>query len=165
MHARLHATPRRCGQRRKAARLGVSLTELFMKQNRLINRKVLEISNIDIDFGPQREHLQKQFKHLYALAAETDPSFLGAVKAQEIKQLKGLDHLEKRLLKAQKRKLKDHVNRLVALHSELFPGGSLQERSRNFSEFYLEMAPPWSAALSGCFDPLGAEFSVITYSS
>ncbi len=150
-------------QRRKAARLGVGPAELFMEQNRLINKKVREISNIDIDFGPQREYLQKQFKHLYSLAAETDPSFLGAVKAQEIKQLKGLDRLEKRLLKAQKRKLKDQVSRLVALQSELFPGGSLQERSRNFAEFYLETAPEWSAGLLGCFDPLGAEFSVITY--
>ena len=150
-------------QRRKAARLGVGPAELFMEQNRLINKKVREISNIDIDFGPQREHLQKQFKHLYSLAAETDPSFLGAVKAQEIKQLKGLDRLEKRLLKAQKRKLKDQVSRLVALQSELFPGGSLQERSRNFAEFYLETAPEWSSGLLGCFDPLGAEFSVITY--
>jgi len=150
-------------QRRKAARLGVGLSELFLEQNRLINKKVREISNIDIDLGPQREQLQKQFKHLYTLAAETDPSFLGAVKAQEVKQLRGLDRLEKRLLKAQKRKLKDQVSRLVALQSQLFPGGSLQERNRNFAEFYLETAPEWSSGLMECFNPLGSEFSVITY--
>jgi len=46
---------------------------------------------------------------MYRIAEETDKSFFGAVKAQEVKQKKGLDVLEKRLLKAQKKKLKDHV--------------------------------------------------------
>lgn len=152
-------------QRRKAARLGLTLPELFLPQNSLIDKKVRELSKIAIDFTPQRELLKKQFKDLYGLAAETDPSFLGAVKAQEVKQLKGLDRLEKRLLKAQKRKLKDQLGRLVALQSKLFPGGGLQERSRNFAEFYLETTTDWNAGLLAGFDPLAHEFSVITYSS
>jgi hypothetical protein len=32
---------------------------------------------------------------LYDLAAQTDKSFIGAVKVQEVKQIKGLEHLEK----------------------------------------------------------------------
>ena len=60
----------------------------------------------------------------------------GAVAAQERKQLNGLDHLEKRLLKAQKRKLKDELQRVVHIQDEVFPHQSLQERSINFSEFY-----------------------------
>ena len=46
---------------------------------------------------------------MYSIAKETDVSFIGAVKAQEVKQLKGLDNLESRLLRAQKYKLKDEV--------------------------------------------------------
>ncbi|NNF18328.1 MAG: bacillithiol biosynthesis cysteine-adding enzyme BshC, partial [Flavobacteriaceae bacterium] len=96
----------------KAERLKVKATDLFLKQSSLINKKIREISNIDIDFGPQREQLVQQFSGMYELAEKTDKSFLGAVKAQEVKQLKGLDNLEKRLLKAQKRKLSDQVSRL-----------------------------------------------------
>ena len=58
----------------------------------------VQISNIDIDFSEQKEHLVEQFQQMYELAEKTDKSFLGAVKAQEVKQLKGLDNLEKRLL-------------------------------------------------------------------
>ena len=152
-------------QRRKAVRLGVTLRELFLQPEALIDNKVRELSAIEIDFGPQREQLKQQFKQLYTLAAETDASFLGAVKAQEVKQLKGLDHLEKRLLKAQKRKLKGQVSRLSALQSELFPGGGLQERSRNFAEFYLETSREWNTGLFDSFDPLSHEFSLLTYSS
>ena len=47
--------------------------------------------------------MKKQFEHLLNIANQTDKSFIGAVKAQEVKQLKGLDNLEKRFLKAEKR--------------------------------------------------------------
>ncbi|MDA8686025.1 bacillithiol biosynthesis cysteine-adding enzyme BshC [Robiginitalea sp.] len=150
-------------QRTKAEGLGVGIRELFLEQNLLVNKKIREISNIDINLDPQRNQLKSQFQHLYTLAAETDASFLGAVQAQEKKQLKGLDNLEQRLLLAQKRKLKDQVARLIALHNDLFPGGSLQERKCNFAEFYLETGPLWIEQLGECFDPLGLEFSVITY--
>ena len=46
-----------------------------------------------------------------------------------MKQKKGLDNLEKRLLKAQKRKLEDHVTRMTEIQNELFPNQSLQERN------------------------------------
>ena len=150
----------------KAERLGVALPELFLDRNRLINKKIREISNIDIDFSPQRKHLHEQFAELYTLAEQTDKSFLGAVKAQEVKQLRGLDLLEKRLLKAQKRKLKDHVSRLAELHNTLFPGGSLQERNRNFAEFYLEIGgPQWAEQLMECFEPLPEQFKLLIYGS
>ena len=46
------------------------------------------------------------------LVKQTDASYEGAVAAQQQKQFNGIDHLEKRLLRAQKRKLKDQVERL-----------------------------------------------------
>ena len=100
---------------------------------------------------------------MYTLAAETDPSFLGAVRAQEKKQLNGLDHLEKRLLKAQKRKLKDHVNRLVELQNDVFPGQGLQERNRNFAELYLELGENWVPSLLEGLDPLELVFTIFEY--
>ena len=148
-------------QLKKVRKMKLRLQDLFLDQNRLINKKIREISNIDIDFSPQREHLQEQFKNLYKLAEQTDKSFLGAVKAQEVKQLKGLDKLEKRLLKAQKRKLADHVERMTELQNELFPNGSLQERFLNFSELYLEMGENLIPFLMDSLDPLVLEFFVL----
>ena len=92
-------------QAKKLKKLDISLEDVFLKRDALINKKVREISNIDIDLSVQKNHLKQQFENLYHLARKTDESFLGAIKAQEIKQLKGLENLEKRLLKAQKRKI------------------------------------------------------------
>ncbi len=95
------------------------------------------------------------------MAEKTDKSFLGAVAAQEKKQLNGLNKLEKRLLKAQKQKLKDQLNRLLAIHRQLFPNGSLQERNKNFSEFYLEMGNDLVSNLITTIDPLLMEFMIL----
>ncbi|MHA7058145.1 bacillithiol biosynthesis cysteine-adding enzyme BshC [Aquimarina sp. M1] len=148
-------------QAEKIKKLNVSDRELFLKQHELINRKVRQISNIDINFDPQRKHLKEQFKGMYELAEQTDVTFTDAVKAQEVKQLKGLDMLEKRLLKAQRIKLSDHVNRLTTMQNELFPNQSLQERNTNFSEFYLQYGENLIPELIKHLDPFGAEFLII----
>ncbi len=146
----------------KLTKLNLDIADLFLKQNSFINKKIRTISNIDIDFSPQRQLLQEQFQGLYSLAEQTDKSFLGAVKAQEVKQLKGLDNLEKRLLKAQKRKLKDHVVRMTEIQNELFPNKSLQERNLNFSELYLEYGKELIPVLMSALKPLSGEFAILT---
>ncbi len=150
-------------QKRKAEKLHLALKDLFTEPEALAEQKVREISEIDIDFTPQRTHLQEQFRALYDLAERTDKSFLGAVKAQEVKQLNGLNKLEKRLLKAQKRKLNDVLDRVHQLQESLFPEGGLQERNRNFSEFYLAVGPELFPELLREFQPLDLDFSIITY--
>ncbi|WP_299528630.1 bacillithiol biosynthesis cysteine-adding enzyme BshC [Ulvibacterium sp.] len=147
----------------KLQRLNTSTADLFLKQSSFINKKIREISNIDIDFAPQKKYLEEQFRALYDLAEQTDKSFLGAVKAQEVKQKKGLDKLEKRLLKAQKRKLGNHVSRITKIQNELFPNQSLQERTLNFSELYLDLGDDLIPLLMKKLKPLHLEFLVLTY--
>ncbi|WP_452220261.1 bacillithiol biosynthesis cysteine-adding enzyme BshC [Lacinutrix salivirga] len=149
-------------QAKKLNKLTISNTDIFLKRESFINKKVRQISNINIDFSAQLNHLKTQFKDLYTLAEKTDASFIGAVAAQEKKQINGLQHLEKRLLTAQKRKLKDQVERMTQLQNELFPNGSLQERNTNFSELYLEFGEDLIPNLIQELEPLKGEFTIIT---
>ena len=148
-------------QKKKVENLEVNVEDLFLKQSDLRTKRTQEISEIDIDFSPQKKHLEQQFKDLYLLAEKTDKSFVGAVAAQEQKQINGLQHLEKRLLKAQKRKLKDELERLTNLQDQLFPKQSLQERNRNFSEFYEIYGKELIQQLKQELKPLQQEFSII----
>ncbi|WP_338645539.1 bacillithiol biosynthesis cysteine-adding enzyme BshC [Flavobacterium sp. KS-LB2] len=125
-------------QAKKAEKLDLNWSDLFSKQALLVDSKTNKLSEFSIDLAHLKEQLHQQFEMLYAIANKTDESFIGAVKAQEKKQTKGLENLEKRLLKAQKRKLSDVLHRITDLQNELFPNQSLQERQTNFSEFYLE---------------------------
>ena len=149
-------------EQEKLNKLSINNKELFLKQHKLINKKVREISDIEIDFSEQKKALRKQFKDLEELALKTDKSFLNAVKAQETKQIKGLNVLEKRLLKAQRIKLNDKVDRLTKIHNQLFPQQSLQERKLNFSEFYLEYGQDLIPKLKEELKPLSLDFSVIS---
>ncbi len=150
---------------KKLEKLNESIDSLFLSTNDLEKKHTHQLSDVIIDFTPQREHLKQQFKELYKIASKTDASFVGAVAAQEKKQLNGLDHLEKRLLKAEKRKLADQLQRLTALQEYLFPKESLQERTVNFSEFYLEYGDSLLHQLKENLDPLGHEFSIIELNS
>ncbi|MGB1270397.1 MAG: bacillithiol biosynthesis cysteine-adding enzyme BshC, partial [Flavobacteriaceae bacterium] len=109
----------------------------------------------------QREFLKEQFKELYKVAIQTDESFVGAVAAQEKKQLNGLNALEKRLLTAEKRKLKEKLNSFTAIQNELFPKQSLQERNTNFSELYLEYGTELIPMLKKRLKPLSGDFTIV----
>ncbi len=150
-------------QLEKLKKLEITLEDIFLKQEVLITKKVKELSKIKIDFTPQRTYLKKQFDDLKFLASQTDKSFLGAVNAQEKKQLNGIDKLEKRLIKAQKKKLVAIVDRIIKIQNELFPNQSLEERTRNFSDYYLELGENFIPLLKENLDPMAMEFSIIEY--
>lgn len=125
-------------QLKKCTKLELPLEDLLLPKASFINKRVRQISDIDIDFSPQREVLAHQFEALRELAQQTDKSFLGAVNAQEKKQFKGLSTLEKRLLKAQRIKLQEEIIRITDIQNVLFPNGKLQERTAHFSDFLEE---------------------------
>jgi uncharacterized protein YllA (UPF0747 family) len=135
--------------------------DIFLDQNKLISNQVKQVSDIKIDFSPERRMLEEMFESMKGLAEKTDKSFIGAVLAQEKKQLNGLDKLEKRMLRAQKRKYADRVNRITEIQNLLFPKGSLQERQANFSEFYEEMGEGLIDLILERLDPMKMEFDII----
>ena len=143
-------------------KLKITNQDIFTKQSKLIDTKIKEMSNLDIDFSKQKEFLKQQFIALRKIASKTDKSFIGAVNAQEKKQLNGLNNLEKRLLKAEKRKLSEIVNRIKQSQNSLFPNQNLQERQVNFSEIYLEFGEELIPTLKKYLKPLDLEFSILT---
>ncbi len=144
----------------KIERLQLTPTDVFLKRSSLINKKVRQISNIDLDLKPLKKALEEQFVHLESLILETDASFEGAVKAQKAKQFKGIENLEKRLLKAQKRKHKNQVEEIELVYDLLFPKNKLQERTENFFDYYSQFGYNFIPDLIHEFNPLNKDFIV-----
>ena len=145
----------------KIKKMGLSIPDLFLKQADLQKAYVLKQSKLKIDFTAQKEYLKTQFKDLYLLAEKTDKSFVGAVAAQEKKQLNGLIHLEKRLLKAEKRRFSEDLSKVKTYQDQLFPKQQLQERTVNFSELYLEYGPELIPMLKKALEPLTLRFTIL----
>jgi len=150
-------------QEKKLHKLGLTHHDIFLKNNILENKITQRLSEYPIDFSAQRACLQEHFAQLHQIAAHTDKSFLGAVKAQEAKQLKGLDNLEKRLLKAQKKKYRETLDRVIDLRVSLFPKESLQERVDNFSEYMIESQGKFIDTLVKHLSPFDFRFVILSY--
>ena len=150
-------------QQSKLDKLHLRWKDIFLDQKTLLNNKTKDFSKFTIDFSEQRETLKRQFEVVNEIAHQTDPSFLGAAKAQEVKQLKGLDNLEKRLLKAEKRIHNEKLERIVQIQNQLFPNQGLQERTANFSSFCEEIDSfdSFLDKLQNQLHPLEQHFSVV----
>jgi len=148
-------------QDKKLQKIDVSLEDIFLSPEDL-STKIAKAQRDLINFSDQKQHLKQQFEGLYRIAKQTDASFFGAVAAQEKKQIKGLSKLEKRLLKAEKRKHKVQIEQALLLQSALFPNGNLQERVLNFSTFYAVYGHDFIEKLKSDLNPFQQGFAVVS---
>jgi bacillithiol synthase len=137
--------------------------QAFLPIDILRNEKTREWSALQVDFSDQRIAIQRVFDQLLEVARQTDGSFEGAVRAEETRQLKSLDRLEKRLLKAEKRRHAEQLKQLDELGKGLYPGGVWQERRMNFSELYLGFGSGFKDYLMSELDPLKVEFVIFEH--
>jgi bacillithiol biosynthesis cysteine-adding enzyme BshC len=147
---------------KKCEKLDLNVSDLFKKTDNLIKYHISKKTDYSKDFTKLKKVISSNFIKLYKVAHKTDKSFMGALKAQEAKQLKGLMHLEKRFIKAQKIKHKDEIERIKALKDVLFPNNSLQEREINFSEFYKDYGEDFINILKSNLKPFVNKFIIIS---
>lgn len=148
-------------QQRKMEKLALNYPDIFQKQDILVNQKTEVFTETSIDFQELKHNLEAQFKILRAQVLKTDKSFEGAVNAQERKQIKGLENLEKRLLKANKKYFSERLEQIITLQDQLFPNQSLQERQGNFSSFYAQFGEKLIDSLFEELKPLDQRFDII----
>ncbi len=147
-------------QQQKLDKLNVSILNLFGTKKSLIDKQIKKMSNFSIDFSDQKAVLKQQFLKFHEVASHTDKSFIGAVLAQEKKQMKGLEVLEKRLLKAEKKSHINYITRLEEIQLKLFPNESLQERFSNFSDYYIDYGDEFIERLKLELSPFQQNFHI-----
>ena len=75
-------------------------------------------------------------KNKRQLVGEIDNTLQQHVEALEVKTLKTIDTLEKKMLKAEIKKFEAQQRQIHRLKENLFPMGQLQERVENFMPYY-----------------------------
>ena len=145
----------------KLNKLNVSIEEILMPEEILKEKLVKKYSKLKLDFTNLKQNLTDQFLELKKIASQTDKSFIGALNAQEKKQVNGLEMLEKRLMNSEQRIHQDKIKRVLEIRDKLFPKGIPQERISNFSEFYVNEGINMISLIKNNLDPLSHKFSVI----
>ena len=118
-------------------------------------------SKIKFDFLPLEKALNNQFSKLRKTAEKTDKSFIGSLNAQEKKQIKGLQNLKKRLLRAEKKHHYEKINKIIEFQKSFFPSEIFQERIVNFINFCKEDRSSLFTKLKENLNPLNNKFTVI----
>ncbi len=126
---------------KKIKNSGIEIKYFVGELNELINYKIENTSSMKVNFDSLRSNLSSQFDELRKVSLETDKSFVGALNAQEKKQKKGIDDLEKKLNKAEKKNYEAEIKLIRSIHSYLHPSNIDQERHLNFGNFYSFKGP------------------------
>jgi bacillithiol biosynthesis cysteine-adding enzyme BshC len=147
---------------RKAVKLDLDTRDLFKSFHALSNAYVHKNSSLETDLSPYTQKLKAMFEELQLLAGKTDATMQGAVNAQEVKQLKGIENLQKKLLKAEKKQAAIQMRQLEEVKQGLFPANSLQERHDNFIAYYMGYGEAFIASLLETLDPFAYTFTVLS---
>lgn len=144
---------------RKFQKTGLQLKDLFEEKNYLFNHWVLKHSPRNLTVGPERSSVSELFQQLRTRAAEVDKTLIEFVGAEGKRALNSLEKIERKLLRAEKRLHSDRLRQIEWVKDALFPGGSLQERTDNFLNFY-QQDRNFIRTLLQSFDPLDFRFNV-----
>lgn len=148
------------GTLKRMSKLDLKIEDLYGDLTALIAAKVKEGASNDLEITAEKEAFSKLYSELIEKAMVVDPSLKGAAEADKQRMLKGLDNLENKMLKAEKRKQETQVNQITALHGKLFPGGVPQERWENIIPFYLRWGNRFIHDIKRHFNPLDQRMNV-----
>lgn len=91
----------------------------------------------DVLLEEERKNIEQIFDKIEAKSTKTDISLQKSIAGEKHRALKRIEHISKKLRKAEERKLSDSINQIKSVKENLFPKGSLQERYDNFLSFVI----------------------------
>ncbi|PJJ80453.1 bacillithiol biosynthesis cysteine-adding enzyme BshC [Mucilaginibacter auburnensis] len=146
----------------KVKRMELSIADLFKSADAIKAQWVQQHSENKLSLQNEWQQLQAVFEQIKANASRIDVSLVPSTEAVQIRLKKALDNLEKKLIKAEKRNYETRLGQIDAIKAELFPNGSLQERTENFGMLYVRCGQNFIDELVRLFEPLDFEFAVLT---
>lgn len=120
----------------KIEKLGFSAADFFLSEQELLNKLVKRDSKNATKLNGSLVQVEQLYDHFKKQAAEIDTTLAPHVDALKTRSLQRLQELEKKMLRAEKRKFTEQQRHIRVIREKLFPQNSLQERIDNFSYYY-----------------------------
>lgn len=140
----------------------LALQDLFRPENELLTELVKRETKVRLSLDTERQTLKDFYSGLKATAGAVDSTLLRHIEALQAQALKKLDAVEKKMLRAEKRKFEAQQRQLHKLKTGLFPGNGLQERTENFMPYYARLGNTFFELLYKYSAGLDGNFCVIT---
>lgn len=120
----------------KLEKAGIGIKDIFKTDEELVNELVKKESRNQLGLEKEIEEANSYYEKLKEIALPVDPTLTQYVEALQSKAVKPLIDLEKKLLKAEKRKFEVQRAHIQTIKAALFPLNNLQERIENFMPYY-----------------------------
>ena len=147
--------------REKAARLEFSTTDLFKNEQELLTALVTRHKNGELKLTHELVEVQQLYHQLKAKAGHIDKTLESHIEALQTRAIRPLQELEKKMLRAEKRKYSDGQRQIHHLKEALFPHNSLQERIDNFMPYYARWGKEFIDMLYRCSPSLEPQFVIL----
>ncbi len=144
-----------------AGKWDLEVEDLFMKKNDLINKTVSAHSSTQVDLTDERIRLSEIFKTISSVAGNADQTLAKHADAVHHTLMKKISGIEKKMMRAAKKKDVILVNQVTNLYDSLFPRGSLQERVENIIPFYSRWGSDFFNVLLQYSRGLEQDFTII----
>jgi bacillithiol synthase len=116
--------------------LGFSVSDLFKPEQGLMEALVKKESSLQLSLAKEQEALNDVYNKLQTISGAVDPTLSKHTAALQTKALQKIDVLQKKMLKAEKKKFEAQLRQLNKLKAALFPNNNLQERIENLIPYY-----------------------------
>jgi bacillithiol biosynthesis cysteine-adding enzyme BshC len=135
--------------------------QLFQGRETLFQWMVRRESTHELTLNGKLEKATALYNEIVAQAAEVDRTLVAHVEALKTRAIEKLEQLEKKMLRAEKRKFSDTRRQLETIFQQLFPRDGLQERVENFMPFYARHGREWIRQLYKASLAMDQQFTVL----
>ena len=142
--------------------LGFSLEDLFKPMLELELDYVKNQTKENLALTNHIASLNDLYASIQQDVIKIDTSLGDHAKNLSLQAQKKLALLEKKMIRAEKRKQQTSIDRIQAIKGSLFPNNSLQERVENFSEWVGAYGWDWVEAILENSTTLNPSFTIIT---
>ena len=142
-------------------KLNFNSTDLFKKELDLVNELVGRETKLQLSLEREKKTLVEFYQQLKSTSGAVDATLGNHTAALEVNALKKIEALEKKMLKAERKKFEAQQRQLHKLKSQLFPHNSLQERIENILPFYAKQGAAFIKMLYENSLGLEQEFCIV----
>jgi len=120
----------------KTDKLGFTIEELFIPEQKLINQLVIRETDKKVELNGTLSATEQLYESIKKQAASIDITLEKHVDSLKTTTLHRLKELQKKMFRAEKRKFSDQQRQIHVIKEKLFPGSGLQERVDNILYSY-----------------------------
>lgn len=146
----------------KMRKSGIEMETMFRPSHEVLAEKAIREAEGKLSIETEMQAVAALYKQVGAIASAVDATLVQHVSALQTKALEKLDGLQKKIIRAEKRKHDEFARQYEAVKSKLFPNGNLQERTDNVLPYFAEYGPGFIEAVYNA-SPAFCERFVILY--